>query len=244
MNEAFGNKKGDPHAINAQKLLKQCTNIGAEYIELMQGFGKKVTITIEDLPTDQRIRADKTVDHIRDALCDINVFSLGGHHLMGYDARLDMRAVYESNMSKFITGKDELIATQDKFDTLGVEFYREGAFPRMCLKSATDQQMPEYPKGKFLKGINTKKPVFYQIPAPTPAEIMDGFDAVVDMQRERETRKMQFDRDMKTLNEDTAAFRAKRELELFGLPAYSDKDNQTPGTVDEAGLRRLHEKDF
>lgn len=145
MNVAFGNPKGDPENLNLEKLKKQCQNIRDEYGELMLA-----------------IEAGDPVA-IRDALCDINVFSLGAHHLAGYDADADMGAVYRSNMSKFIRDDVELEATIAKYDDLGVPFYQEGEFPTMCLKASadfTDRHGNEYRKGKFLKGIAYKTPVF------------------------------------------------------------------------------------
>lgn len=72
MNEAFGNPKGDPTHINWKRIASQCKNIAAEFAEL------QVSIARRDL------------EESRDALCDINVFSLGAHHLMGLDAKADL----------------------------------------------------------------------------------------------------------------------------------------------------------
>lgn len=68
MNEAFGNPEGDPENLDWERLSKLLPNIRAETNEL------KAAIEAND------------IDGIRDALCDIRVFALGGLHAMGYMA--------------------------------------------------------------------------------------------------------------------------------------------------------------
>lgn len=66
MNEAFGNPEGDPENLDWERLSKLLPNIRAETNEL------KAAIEAND------------IDGIRDALCDIRVFALGGLHALGY----------------------------------------------------------------------------------------------------------------------------------------------------------------
>lgn len=139
-NVMFGNPQGDPENLNWERLEKQTKNILDEYDELQEALVEKNPIKL------------------RDALCDIVVFALGAHHLMGEDAEADMTAVFASNCSKFCTNEEELQATKDNYTARGVKFYEEGEFPKKYLKSAEDQ--PGFPKGKFLKCINFKEPVF------------------------------------------------------------------------------------
>lgn len=134
MNTAFGNAKGDPHAIDGKKLFNQCKNIGHEYQELMHAFGFACLIEIEPLTENEKRvlkcpEGDAQIVAIRDALCDIDVFSLGAHHFMGYDARVDMRAVYESNMSKFVKDEEDEWLTKNKFDKENVSYTIEGEYP-------------------------------------------------------------------------------------------------------------------
>lgn len=250
MNEAFGNPKGNPHAINGKKLFKQCMNIGHEYAELMHAFGHQCLIEIrpftaeevaEMKPEKRPPQGDAQIVAIRDALCDINVFSLGAHHFTGYDARVDMRAVYESNMSKFVKDQDDFSKTCDKFDKAGVKYTWEGEFPRMIFRSAFDQ--PDMPAGKFLKSASMFKPVFAIAPTPVPTakEVISQFDAIVEMQREHAARRAEVKSKLEQLNKEVTAFRAKREQELFGLPPFDSDKNQMPGEVDEAKLRAIHE---
>ncbi len=167
MNVAFNNPKGDPNKINGAKLLSQCKNIGKEFQELMAGFGIKIEIKYGERDT-----AHKTnLDDIRDALCDINVFSLGAHHFMGLDANIDMHSVIEGVMTRFCQNSDQLARTCTHFNTLGIKYYVEGTFPRVCLKSAEDQGDGEYPKGKFLKCVDYKTAVFYQPGVPKAPEV-------------------------------------------------------------------------
>jgi len=241
MNEAFGNPKGDPHSINGKKLFNQCKNIGDEFIELMNAFGWECEIKLtpraphpHDIRTPQ---GDAQIIAIRDALCDINVFSLGAHHFTGYDARIDMRAVYESNMSKFVKNISDEVQTRAKFDAAGVQYTIDGEYPRVVFRSAFDQ--PDMPAGKFLKSASTFKPVFVLAAKPQSAE-----DVVAKMHAEHAARKAEHDRKMAQLQDEVAAFCAKRELELFGLPAFDDHLNQTPGAVNEGALRDLHDASY
>lgn len=150
MNQAFGNPKGDPKAINWERIEKQCANIYGEYKELLEALEAR------------------DLNAVRDALCDINVFSLGAHHLLGIDANDDMRAVIEGVMTRFCKDKEDYYMTVGKYTLLGVEFYTEGDFPTLCLKSAKDQtdKLGEfYPKGKFLKSASFREPVFSPVEA-------------------------------------------------------------------------------
>ena len=173
MNEAFGNPKGNPADLNMQgeshdengettaewgkvdakwnRLKSQCQNILSEYNELIEAL---------DL---------RDVDKVRDALCDINVFSLGAHHLMGLDADADMKEVVDSLFSRFCVDQEHLERTSDHYLAMGVHHNFEGEFPRRCLKSSFDQghyiskdgkPYIEYPKGKFLKALGYRTPVF------------------------------------------------------------------------------------
>lgn len=145
MNTAFGNPKGDPGNINWERLEKQCRNILDEYNELMEAL------------------AERSLDEVRDALCDINVFSLGAHHFMGIDANEDMDAVIDGVLTRFCQNKEDFDATCAKYDALDVDYYVEGEYPNVCLKSVYDQvdkNGENYPKGKFLKSVSYAQTVF------------------------------------------------------------------------------------
>lgn len=148
MNVAFNNPKGDPKAIDWLRLRKQCQNIIGEYTELMRALD------------------EQDVTEVRDALCDINVFSYGAHHFMGYDADKDMRAVVAGVMTRFCRNKEELEDTVTKYVRLGIPATNlrvEGEFPQKCLKviaDCTDQGNEFYAAGKFLKSVGFKQTVF------------------------------------------------------------------------------------
>ncbi len=154
MNTAFSNPKGEFHAINGKKLLSQCKNIIKEYEELMAAFEAN------------------DVDKIRDALCDIQVFAMGAQHFMGVDGDRDMAEVVDAVMTRFCATPAQLAATQAHYAEKGVRFYAEGEYPQVCLKSSEDQGYtpgnpnPEYPKGKFLKALGYREPVFYKPSRP------------------------------------------------------------------------------
>jgi len=169
MNEAFGNPEGNPADLRMAvpggnekedwervdsmwgRLNAQCKNIKAEYEELQEAL------------------AERDVDKVRDALCDINVFSLGAHHLMGLDADDDMAEVVAAVLTRFCTDEKHLADTSAYYAMKGVEHYVGGEFPYKFLKSSRDQgksiaadgsETWEYPKGKFLKAVGSRKPIF------------------------------------------------------------------------------------
>lgn len=155
MNLAFGNPKGDPNNIDWDRLTAQCVNIAKN----VQGQAGEV----EELY--QALEARDSIG-VRDALCDIMVFTLGAFHLMGADADSDMKAVFESNMSKFCRNVEELGATMNKYENLDLKVYAEGVYPFVCVKSAEDQMDrngKHYSKGKFLKGVGFQEPAFTDV---------------------------------------------------------------------------------
>ena len=244
MNSAFGNPEGDPRAFEPifnvgfgtataieydtaawKRLEKQCVNIGSEFIELMQGFGIEANLTLKRVETGKAF----DVNTVRDALCDINVFSLGAHHFMGYDAETDMQCVVDAVMTRFCKDQDELDRTIAKYTGMGVAFYTEGEFPRMCLKSAHDQFMPEYPKGKFLKAADYRQPVFYSVqdlppdPEVVQVQLVDAIAAerAVTVAKQEET--------YKRIELQVKEYRNKLELEAFGLPHFDSNANCSGG---------------
>jgi hypothetical protein len=141
MNTAFGNPKGSIQDIDWQRLRSQCHNILDEYNELMHAL------------------AERNVEGVRDALCDIQVFANGAQHLMGVDGDDDMHAVVDGVMTRFIKDADDLQATVVLHAAKGVtKVYFEGIFPKMIMKSAVDQ--PDAPMGKFLKSASYINTVF------------------------------------------------------------------------------------
>lgn len=167
MNEAFGNKKGDPKNIDIQRVRNQSVNILDEFIELMKAQG----LDEEALEKLKYARSGITpsswtdtfdLDKTRDALCDVNVFSYGAHHLMGIDADRDMDAVVTGVMSRFIKDDEDKRVTSAVHAARGVTMvYFEGEYPAMVMKSLVDQ--PDAPKGKFMKSASYSEPVFYEV---------------------------------------------------------------------------------
>lgn len=156
MNVAYGNSKGDPLTPDWERLKSQAKNIGDEFRELME----------------DGIEA-KNITEVRDAICDILVFTLGLGHMAGVPVESDMAAVYKSNMSKFCKNTDELIDTVAKYHSLGVVVYSEGDFPMVRVKSARDQTdkngKADYRAGKMLKCVKYEEPVFAPLNFVSPS---------------------------------------------------------------------------
>ena len=168
MNTAFGNERGDPACIDMQALMMQSKSIGSEFVELMKALSIQVNMQFEPIPVPHPYKTSVEFDEVRDALCDIMVFALGAFHRMGIDAEDDMESVVNAVMSRFCKDEHDLLATRAKYDAAAVMYTVHGEFPRVYLRSAHDQQMPEYPKGKFLKSASYRQTVFAPLPAPAP----------------------------------------------------------------------------
>jgi hypothetical protein len=144
LNVAFGNNAGDPLNPNWDRLKSQAENILDEYNELMQ----------------DGIEA-KNMTEVRDAICDILVFTLGLAHMAGVPVVEDMAEVDRSNRSKFCANPGQLLATIDKYNQLGVEVVVDGSYPMKRVKSAkaqVDVKGNNYPNGKMLKSVSFIEP--------------------------------------------------------------------------------------
>lgn len=219
MNEAFGNAKGDPLKINGKALMSQCKNIGSEFKELMLEFGIKVEITYEQAPTGT---VAGEVTGIRDGLCDIMVFALGAYHRMGYDAERDMASVIEALYTRFCRNAEHFRQTAAHYDRLGVLWYVDGKYPRLCLKSAVDQGDGEYPQGKFLKAVGYRQPTFYEVVPPVN---VDWAQVMAETSASRDQATATAERLRVEIDQAVAAYRTKLEAELLGLPPYDPNKN-------------------
>ena len=144
----------------------KAVNIFDEFIELMGALGlnEETMATLRrarDEVKPEQFTGEPDVLKVRDALCDINVFSYGTHHRMGFDADRDMHSVLNGVMTRFIKNAEDKQATINMHAAKGVKsVYFEGDYPTMIMKSAEDQ--PDAPKGKFLKSASYCEPVFYE----------------------------------------------------------------------------------
>lgn len=146
LNVAFGNPAGDPKNPNWERLEAQAKNILDEYNELMDdGIAKK------------------DMKEVRDAICDILVFTLGLAHMAGIPVEADMAEVDRSNMSKFCATEEDLWETLIKYRDLGVDVYVEGEYPMVRVKSSKAQvglDGKEYQAFKMLKSVSFSEPSF------------------------------------------------------------------------------------
>lgn len=162
MNEAFGNRRGNPAAPEIGRVRAQCANILHEFGELMVALGADAAQVKQLIEPFNHLGfgAFFNLDDIRDALCDIHVFAYGAHHLLGLDADRDMQEVVSKVMTRFIKDEADKQATIALHAARGVtQVYFEGDYPTMIMKSAADQ--PDAPRGKFLKSASFSEPKFY-----------------------------------------------------------------------------------
>lgn len=166
MNVAFGNERGDPKALNLNKVSKQCLNLIDELGELFVALGSDADL-MKHAVAHFKWMVGKNgnpvdMDKVRDSLTDIHVFAYGAHHLMGVDADEDMRCVIAGVMTRFVRNEQDLQATIAKHAAYGVvDVYTEGNYPNMVLKSGADQ--PDAPKGKFLKSASYHQEQLYPV---------------------------------------------------------------------------------
>ena len=149
LNTLWGNLKGDPTNPDWKKLSDQGKNILDEYNELF----------------DDGINP-RNMNEVRDAICDILVFTLGLAHMAGIDVDADMTAVDASNRSKFCHDMEDMEATILKYRSLGVEVQGEGAFPLAFVRSTSSQVGNDkklYQNNKILKSVSFKEPVFAEL---------------------------------------------------------------------------------
>jgi hypothetical protein len=174
MNEAFGNKKGDPTNIDWPRVRNQSKNMLDELGELFIALGankSRILSAVQNFKSQLVFDSDVNPEQVRDANCDIHVFGYGNHHFMGIDADRDMQSVIEGVMTRFIKDPDDKIASIQKHAANGVtDVAFEGEYPTMVMRSISDQ--PDAPKGKFLKSASFREPVFY--------------DAVAEVEQDRE----------------------------------------------------------
>lgn len=158
INRAFGNPKGRKSKKTGELQLTErfqnvIKNIAGDGTNGLQGEVKEL----------YKALAEGDVEEVRDALADIIVFAHGAQHALGVDGTKDLKAVTDSLYSRLVVDQTALDATIAKYAALGVQTYVEGEFPTKAVKVketviGTDGE--EYVKGKFLKSIDYKKPVF------------------------------------------------------------------------------------
>jgi predicted HAD superfamily Cof-like phosphohydrolase len=184
-NELIGNAQGDAR-IDAKKLRKQYDLIQSEMQELDLAIVdfELASKVLDGWPEGVSDQADiddfeEAKNQIRDGIADVLVTTYGLAHRMGIDADKDMKAVSESNMSKFFEGTEAQAMSVEHALTqsLGIKVERRysGDVSLEPLDKgrsvghmdvsvwafvSADDSDPERPRGKLLKAPGYKPPVF------------------------------------------------------------------------------------
>lgn len=129
-----------------------------------RGVTKQLKLIHEELNELEVAIQDQNRTEARDAIADLLVVVMGMAYQLDINADEDFNAVHISNMSKFCDNLDEADATRDHYLDGGiVSEYRKSISGKIAVVSAADQHDysgKHYPKGKVLKNVNYKKPVF------------------------------------------------------------------------------------
>lgn len=183
MNEAYNNPRGNPNYIDWTHIRSQSKNIFDEYCELLKALGMDenalAVLKSEHARLTPALMFCNPVNLLqtRDALCDVQVFAMGAQHLLGADGDNDMEDVVDGVMTRFVKNGDDKQATIAKHAAAGVtDVYFEGEFPRMIMKSGSDQ--PDAPKGKFMKSASYRDTVWRDMPGQRTEFQFGGIDFV------------------------------------------------------------------
>lgn len=145
LNDLIGNIKGDLTAPDWVAIERQFALIKEEFEEL------------------ERAIQERNLTELRDGTADVLVTTYGLAHRAGFDADADMAEVHRSNMSKFCANIEEAIHTAVKYEKLGIRSNYKHHDTCIAVVSAANQigtDSKSYPKGKLLKSVNFKEPVF------------------------------------------------------------------------------------
>lgn len=160
INELFGNARGDYDNWNMDRLRNQIEGVRSELLKELDPAVAKLKLMLLHSTQYEPEQFEQVKAEVRDALCDIMVFALGAFHAIGVSADRDMEAVVSALETRLCKDQETLDATLAYYADKEVQVYVEGGFPHVCVKSSMDQHMPEYPRGKFLKAVGYKQPVF------------------------------------------------------------------------------------
>lgn len=145
LNTLWGNLPNDRRNQDWGRLEAQAKNIYDEYLELMEAI------------------ENRDLTEVRDAICDILVFTYGLGHLANVPVDKDMKEVDRSNRSKFAATPEILTQTIKKYTDLGIEVVGQGEFPLVVIRSTkeqTDKLGNVYRANKILKATSFETPVF------------------------------------------------------------------------------------
>lgn len=150
-NELIGNAKS---MSSAEALRVQLAMIKEEFEELSEAL--EIYIQSEG----------SYLTDVRDGIADVLVTTYGLAHRIGIDADADLRAVQDSNMSKFIRGGIDRANREAReiSDRLTINTIASETQPGLwAITSASDQvgyDGKDYPKGKLLKPASYQQPQF------------------------------------------------------------------------------------
>ncbi len=114
---------------------------------------------------------------LRDAIGDLLMTVYGAAYRAGLPADEDLVAIFESNMTKFDRDAETAALTRAKYAQLGLEVeticVEHGAQVFYTTRVTKPQTVAGkyYPRGKLVKSVNFKEPVFSQLPSEVAVQL-------------------------------------------------------------------------
>lgn len=105
-----------------------------------------------------------TDEYIIDACMDYVETTIECSEKKGFNTKYIMDEIQAANLSKLCSNQDEVIQTTENYEKLGVKCYvvdtENQMFGVYCAETVTAKDGKFFPKGKLLKSINWREPVF------------------------------------------------------------------------------------
>lgn len=149
---------------------------------------KIITSEFEEM-RDLGVKA-RNIHELRDGIQDLLFTVYGMAWRAGMDADVDFAEVVRSNLTKFDGNEEDALATQQKYEAIGVHTHclkvtAENGRVFYVTKSAVDQQGRDgkyYPAGKYLKSVRFEEPQYAPLDPAVEARLRSDDTADVPVE--------------------------------------------------------------